>query len=55
MFKEFEYAGSNPYSSDAKNILQEIQHRFILDIASGNFEGKQDKMMEIAKKISNIL
>ena len=51
MFEEFEYAGG---SSDAQNILEEIQRRFIEDIAAGNFEGKQEKMMEIAKRISKV-
>lgn len=61
MFEEFEYAGgssycpkANPYASDAQNILEEIQRRFITDIAAGNFEGKQEKMMEIAKRISKV-
>ena len=61
MFEEFEYSGgssyrpkANPYASDAQNILEEIQRRFIADIAAGNFEGKQEKMMEIAKRISKV-
>jgi hypothetical protein len=52
MFEEFEYAKG---SSDSHNILEEIQRRFIEDIASGNFEGKQEKIMEIAKRISKSL
>jgi hypothetical protein len=62
MFEEFKYAGgssylpkANPNASDAQNIIEEIQRRFILDIASGKFKENPEKMTEIAKRISNQL
>lgn len=63
MFEEFKYAGgggsylpkANPYASDAQNIIEEIQRRFILDIADDKFKENPEKMIEIAKRIKNQL
>jgi hypothetical protein len=62
MFEKFKYAGgssyhpkANPCATDAQNIIEEIQRRFILDISDGKFKENPEKMIEIAKRIKNQL